>query len=595
MFEDLGLKYVGPIDGHDMDAVEGALRRARRFHGPVLVHCLTEKGRGYRPALEDEADRFHTVAAMDPLTCAPLIPSGGRSWTSVFGEEMVRIGAERPDVVALTAAMLDPVGLAGFAEAYPDRVWDVGIAEQHAAVSAAGLATGGLHPVVAVYATFLGRAFDQLLMDVALHRCGVTFVLDRAGVTGTDGASHNGMWDMSVLQVVPGLRIAAPRDADQLRAQLREAIDVDDAPTVVRFPKESVGQPIPALERIGGMDVLRRGDDVLLVVAGVMAPVGLARRRAAGRARHRLHRGRPALGQARRPRTARARRPPPGGGRRRGQRAQRRGGRGDRPGPAGRRGRPPAADLRHPRGVPAARQARRSARRHRTHPRRDRGPDRCGPRPRRRAHRHRGGRRQGEGRMTAAEQRSGFDLGKLLAGRGSERYDLHTRYLNHQLPRMLHTIGFDKVYERAEGAYFWDDEGQDYLDMLAGFGVMGLGRHHPVVRKALHDVLDASLADLTRFDCQPLPGLLAEKLLGHAPHLDRVFFGNSGTEAVETALKFARYATRKPRVLYCEHAFHGLTTGSLSVNGEDGFREGFAPLLPDTASRWATWARWSGS
>ena len=185
--------------------------------------------------------------------------------------------------------------------------------------------------------------------------------------------------------------------------------------------------------------------------------------------------------------------------------------------------------------------------------------------------------------MTAAEQRSGFDLGKLLAGRGSERYDLHTRYLNHQLPRMLHTIGFDKVYERAEGAYFWDDEGQDYLDMLAGFGVMGLGRHHPVVRKALHDVLDASLADLTRFDCQPLPGLLAEKLLGHAPHLDRVFFGNSGTEAVETALKFARYATRKPRVLYCEHAFHGLTTGSLSVNGEDGFREGFAPLLPDTA------------
>lgn len=185
--------------------------------------------------------------------------------------------------------------------------------------------------------------------------------------------------------------------------------------------------------------------------------------------------------------------------------------------------------------------------------------------------------------MTADGQRSGFDVGKLLAGRGSERYDLHTRYLNHQLPRMLHTIGFDKVYERAEGAYFWDDEGRDYLDMLAGFGVMGLGRHHPVVRKALHDVLDASLADLTRFDCQPLPGLLAEKLLGHAPHLDRVFFGNSGTEAVETALKFARCATRKPRVLYCEHAFHGLTTGSLSVNGEDGFRDGFAPLLPDTA------------
>ncbi|GAA0954250.1 MULTISPECIES: 1-deoxy-D-xylulose-5-phosphate synthase [Streptomyces violaceusniger group] len=275
MFEDLGLKYVGPIDGHDTEAVESALRRAKRFHGPVLVHCLTEKGRGYPPALEDEADHFHTVAAMDPLTCAPLTPSGSRSWTSVFGEEMVRIGAERPDVVALTAAMLHPVGLAGFAEAYPERVWDVGIAEQHAAVSAAGLATGGLHPVLAVYATFLNRAFDQILMDVALHGCGVTFVLDRAGVTGTDGPSHNGMWDMSVLQVVPGLRIAAPRDADQLRAQLREAIDVDDAPTVIRFPKESVGEPIPAIDRVGGMDVLRRGEDVLLVAAGVMAPVAL--------------------------------------------------------------------------------------------------------------------------------------------------------------------------------------------------------------------------------------------------------------------------------------------------------------------------------
>ncbi|WP_431968467.1 aspartate aminotransferase family protein [Actinacidiphila sp. bgisy160] len=177
----------------------------------------------------------------------------------------------------------------------------------------------------------------------------------------------------------------------------------------------------------------------------------------------------------------------------------------------------------------------------------------------------------------------GFDLATLLAERGAERYDLHARYLNHQLPRMLHTIGFDKVYERAEGAYFWDDEGRDHLDMLAGFGVMGLGRHHPVVRKALHDVLDAGLADLTRFDCQPLPGLLAERLLSYAPGLDRVFFGNSGTEAVETALKFARYATGRPRVLYCDHAFHGLTTGSLSVNGESGFREGFDPLLPDTA------------
>ena len=183
----------------------------------------------------------------------------------------------------------------------------------------------------------------------------------------------------------------------------------------------------------------------------------------------------------------------------------------------------------------------------------------------------------------AGGQPKGFDLATLLAQRGAERYDLHTRHLNHQLPRMLHTIGFDKVYERAEGAHFWDAEGNDYLDMLAGFGVMGVGRHHPVVRKALHDVLDAGLADLTRFDCQPLPGLLAEKLLAYTPHLDRVFFGNSGTEAVETALKFARYATGRPRVLYCKHSFHGLTTGSLSVNGEEGFQDGFAPLLPDTA------------
>ncbi|MFI9588212.1 1-deoxy-D-xylulose-5-phosphate synthase [Streptomyces sp. NPDC052236] len=277
MFEDLGLKYVGPIDGHDIGAVESALRRAKRFHGPVLVHCLTEKGRGYQPALEDDADRFHTVGVMDPLTCEPLAPSNGASWTSVFGEEIAAIGAERPDVVAITAAMLHPVGLTEFAERFPDRVWDVGIAEQHAVVSAAGLATGGLHPVVAVYATFLNRAFDQLLMDVALHKCGVTFVLDRAGVTGADGPSHNGMWDMSILQVVPGLRIAAPRDADRLRQELREAVSVDDAPTVVRFPKESVGAPVEAIDRIGGMDVLHRAEDpeVLLVSVGALAAVCL--------------------------------------------------------------------------------------------------------------------------------------------------------------------------------------------------------------------------------------------------------------------------------------------------------------------------------
>ncbi|WP_406144003.1 1-deoxy-D-xylulose-5-phosphate synthase [Streptomyces sp. NBC_01012] len=277
MFEDLGLKYVGPVDGHDTAAVEAALHRAKRFHGPVLVHCITEKGRGFAPALADDADRFHTVGKMDPLTCEPLVVPAAPSWTSVFGEEIADIGAERPDVVAITAAMLHPVGLTRFAEKFPDRIWDVGIAEQHATVSAAGLATGGLHPVVAVYATFLNRAFDQLLMDVALHRSGVTFVLDRAGVTGPDGPSHNGMWDMSLLQVVPGLRIAAPRDADRLREELREAVDVDDAPTVIRFPKESVGEPVAAVGRIGGMDVLHRSQDpeVLLVAVGVLAPVCL--------------------------------------------------------------------------------------------------------------------------------------------------------------------------------------------------------------------------------------------------------------------------------------------------------------------------------
>ncbi|MGI5531025.1 1-deoxy-D-xylulose-5-phosphate synthase [Streptomyces syringium] len=280
MFEDLGLKYVGPIDGHDIEALESALQRAKRFGGPVIVHCLTEKGRGYQPALADEADRFHAVGKIHPDTGLP-IASSGADWTSVFGEEMVKLGHEREDIVAITAAMLQPVGLDKFAKAFPDRVYDVGIAEQHAATSAAGLATGGLHPVFAVYATFLNRAFDQVLMDVALHKCGVTFVLDRAGITGTDGASHNGMWDMSILQVVPSLRIAAPRDADQVRAQLREAVDVKDAPTVVRYSKGAVGPAVKAVGRVGGMDVLREPaegterPDVLLVSVGALAPMCL--------------------------------------------------------------------------------------------------------------------------------------------------------------------------------------------------------------------------------------------------------------------------------------------------------------------------------
>ncbi|MGH8869127.1 MAG: 1-deoxy-D-xylulose-5-phosphate synthase [Actinomycetes bacterium] len=273
MFEDLGLKYLGPYDGHDTATLEEALRKARAFGGPVIVHCLTTKGLGYEPAEKDQADHFHGIGPMDPDTGQPVAKAGGPSWTSVFSDEMVAVGADRPDVVGVTAAMLHPVGLQRFADAYPGRVFDVGIAEQHAATSAAGLAFGGVHPVVAVYATFLNRAFDQVLLDVALHRAGVTFVLDRAGITGEDGPSHHGMWDMSILQVVPGLRLAAPRDGAQLRAQLREALDVDDAPTVVRFPKGSVGPDLPAVDRVGGCDVLRRSGerDVLLVSVGAMA------------------------------------------------------------------------------------------------------------------------------------------------------------------------------------------------------------------------------------------------------------------------------------------------------------------------------------
>ncbi|MFJ2061404.1 1-deoxy-D-xylulose-5-phosphate synthase [Streptomyces sp. NPDC087908] len=273
LFEHLGLRYIGPVDGHDIAAVEHALRQAGELRGPVIVHCLTRKGHGYAPALADEADRMHAVSAARPPRQGP----GGRAdtWTSVFSREMVRIGDERSDVIGLTAAMLGPVGLRAFAEAFPDRVFDAGIAEQHTVTSAAGLSMAGLHPVVAVYATFLNRAFDQFLMDVALHRCGVTFVLDRAGVTGDDGPSHNGVWDMSLLQVVPGVRIAAPRDADRLREELREAVVVRDAPTVVRFPKGHVGEPIPPLGRIGGMDVLRQpmeaAADVLVVAVGAMA------------------------------------------------------------------------------------------------------------------------------------------------------------------------------------------------------------------------------------------------------------------------------------------------------------------------------------
>ena len=269
MFEDLGLKYIGPVDGHDERAVEVALRRAKRYPGPVVVHCITEKGRGH-PDAEKADERYHQVPAIDAA------PPGAGDWTSAFADELVTLGTKRPDIVAVTAAMRRSTGLEPFARRFPDRFFDVGIAEQHAVASAAGLATAGLHPVVAVYGTFLNRAFDQVLMDVALHRCAVTFAVDRSGVTGEDGASHNGVWDLAVLRVVPGLRIAAPRDAVQLRAQLREAVAVGDAPTVIRYPKGDAGPAIAATGTVGGLDILRQPEpadlaEVLIVSVGAMA------------------------------------------------------------------------------------------------------------------------------------------------------------------------------------------------------------------------------------------------------------------------------------------------------------------------------------
>ena len=252
-FEDLGIKYTGPVDGHDITAVEFALTRAREYAEPVIVHVITEKGRGYTPAEEHAPDRFHAVGQIHPETGLPVVAERF-GWTAVFAEEIVSLARGDERIVGVTAAMQAPVGLQPLADEMPTRVIDVGIAEQHALTFSAGLAFAGMHPVVALYATFLNRAFDQVLMDVALHRAGVTIVLDRAGITGTDGASHNGMWDMALLAHVPGLRLAAPRDEVTLRDSLRQAVSVGDAPTVVRYPKGTLPEPLAAVRRLGLAD-----------------------------------------------------------------------------------------------------------------------------------------------------------------------------------------------------------------------------------------------------------------------------------------------------------------------------------------------------
>ncbi len=276
LFSDLGLKYIGPVDGHDLEMLEHVLVSAKQFGGPVIVHCFTQKGKGFKAAEEDDEDRFHAVGRIDSETGVPIGSSGRRTWTRAFSDHLVTLAESHPEVCAITAAMLHPTGLDRFARRHPDRVFDVGIAEQHAVTFAAGLARGGMHPIVAVYSTFLNRAFDQVLMDVGLHRLGVTFVLDRAGVTGPDGASHNGMWDHSLLAMVPGLSLAAPRDEQRLREALDRAISIDDAPTVLRYSKEAIPDPLPALATRGTVDVLAASSDSRVLLVGYGQFVELA-------------------------------------------------------------------------------------------------------------------------------------------------------------------------------------------------------------------------------------------------------------------------------------------------------------------------------
>lgn len=281
MFPELGMKYIGPINGHDLDALDHALSYARDYEGPIIVHVVTEKGHGFAPAVNEPQDQMHSTGAIDPVTGVPK----GKSqpgWTAVFSEELIEAAKKRDDIVAITAAMAGPTGLIPFAEQFPNRFFDVGIAEQHAMASASGLALGGLHPVVAIYSTFLNRAFDQLLMDIALLKQPVTIVLDRAGVTGSDGASHNGVWDMALTTIIPGIHVAAPRDGQRLRELFQESLEIKSGPSVVRFPKGNLLEDMDAVATTeDGVDIIFESEQerfadaeakkVLVISIGAMA------------------------------------------------------------------------------------------------------------------------------------------------------------------------------------------------------------------------------------------------------------------------------------------------------------------------------------
>lgn len=277
IFDSLSLGYLGPIDGHDISALERAFAMTRDSDGPVVVRCLTQKGRGFEHAETDSTDRMHTVGKIDSHTGRPT-HTPKRTWTDCFADELVALGETQPHLVAISAAMMHPSGLWKFAQRFPERCFDVGIAEQQAVTSAAGLAMGGAHPVVALYATFANRAFDQALLDVGLHRLSVTFALDRAGITGPDGPSHHGIWDLPLLGGIPGIRVAAPRDSATLSDELREAIADDSGPTALRYPKCTIGTAVSAIGRWRGIDLLRTGPtcEVLLVAVGSMAAPAVA-------------------------------------------------------------------------------------------------------------------------------------------------------------------------------------------------------------------------------------------------------------------------------------------------------------------------------